>query len=70
MFIDDDIIRATGMRTCLRLVIQSRLHRHGHITVPSDVKNDVEQVCSETQALQIIEKFIKDRQSLIYPIRE
>ena len=49
------------MKACLRLVIQSRLHRHGYITVPSDVRDGVEQVTSETQALQIIEKFIEDR---------
>ncbi|KAL4219316.1 dendrite reproteinration [Mactra antiquata] len=68
--LDDEIIRTTGMKACLKLVIQSRLHRYGFITVPSDVTNDVEQVTNETQALQIIEKFIKDRQSLIYPISE
>ncbi|XP_060605128.1 collagen alpha-1(XIV) chain-like [Ruditapes philippinarum] len=59
--LDDDIIRATGMKACLRLVIQSRLQRHGYITVPSDVRDDVEQVTSETEALQIIEKFIEDQ---------
>ncbi|XP_053380565.1 uncharacterized protein LOC123537793 [Mercenaria mercenaria] len=62
--LDDEIIRATGMKACLRLVIQSRLQRHGYITVPSDVKDDVEHVTSETQALQIIEKFIEDRQKV------
>lgn len=50
------------MRACLRLVIQARLQRHGYITLPSDVKDEVEQVTSETQALQIIEKFIEGKQ--------
>jgi len=61
---DDDIMRATGMKACLKLVIQSKLQRDGFIAVPSDVRDDVEYVSSETQVLQIIERFIENRKSL------
>ncbi|KAH3792886.1 hypothetical protein DPMN_146387 [Dreissena polymorpha] len=36
---DDDIIRQTGLRPCLQLVIQSRLRRDGFIILPSDVRD-------------------------------
>lgn len=61
---DDEIIRATGMKACLKLVIQSKLRRDGFIAIPSDVRDDVEYTSSETQVLQIIERFIENRKSL------
>jgi hypothetical protein len=58
---DDDIIRQTGIRPCLQLVIQSRLRRDGFIILPSDVRDGVQRVTNEAQALDLIDKFIKDR---------
>ena len=52
------------MKACLRLVIQSRLNRYGYITVPTDVREGVEKVTTEAQAMEIIEKFIADRMTL------
>ncbi|XP_052221663.1 collagen alpha-1(XII) chain-like [Dreissena polymorpha] len=59
--LDDDIIRQTGIRPCLQLVIQSRLRRDGFIILPSDVREGVQRVTNEAQALDLIDKFIKDR---------
>ncbi|KAH3792882.1 hypothetical protein DPMN_146383 [Dreissena polymorpha] len=59
--LDDDIIRQTGLRPCLQLVIQSRLRRDGFIILPSDVRDGVQRVTNEAQALDLIDKFIKDR---------
>lgn len=61
---DDDIIRQTGLRPCLELVIQSRLRRDGFIILPSDVTNGVQRVTNEAQALELIEKFIKGRRRI------
>jgi len=58
-------MKATGMKACLKLVIQSRLRRDGHVTLPSDVSSDVERVTTEAQAMEIIEKYI-ERQKYAY----
>ncbi|XP_052790966.1 cartilage matrix protein-like isoform X1 [Mya arenaria] len=63
--LDDNIMRATGMRACLKLVIKARLHREGYVTLPSDVTNDVEHVTSEVQALHLIEKYIESQKNNI-----
>ncbi|KAH3792900.1 hypothetical protein DPMN_146401 [Dreissena polymorpha] len=54
--LDDDIIRQTGLRPCLQLVIQSRLRRDGFIILPSDVRDGVQRVTNEAQALDLIDK--------------
>ncbi|KAK3576067.1 hypothetical protein CHS0354_018338 [Potamilus streckersoni] len=59
--LDEKIIKETDFRTCLRLVIESKLARNGFIEVPADVRAGVEEVKNPEEALRIVEDFIKTR---------
>ncbi|KAK3086986.1 hypothetical protein FSP39_000065 [Pinctada imbricata] len=61
--LDQSMVSSTDARTCLRLVIESRIEREGYVTLPSTVREGVEQVSNCDEALRIIENWIEYRKN-------
>uniref|UniRef100_A0A8W8KNC8 Uncharacterized protein n=1 Tax=Magallana gigas TaxID=29159 RepID=A0A8W8KNC8_MAGGI len=58
---DDKVKKSTDINTCLRLVIQAKIEREGFITLPSDVREGVEEVSDPDLALEKVHKWIEDK---------
>lgn len=58
---DDKVKKSTDINTCLRLVIQTKIEREGFITLPSDVREGVEQVSDPDLALEKVHKWIEEK---------
>lgn len=59
--LDDKVKKSTDINTCLRLVIQAKIEREGFITLPSDVREGVEEVSDPDLALERVHKWIEDK---------
>lgn len=59
--LDDKVKKSTDINTCLRLVIQTKIEREGFITLPSDVREGVEQVSDPDLALEKVHKWIEEK---------
>lgn len=61
IIVDDKVKKSTDINTCLRLVIQAKIEREGFITLPSDVREGVEEVSDPDLALEKVHKWIEDK---------
>lgn len=61
IIVDDKVKKSTDINTCLRLVIQAKIEREGFITLPSDVREGVEEVSDPDLALENVHKWIEDK---------
>lgn len=61
IIVDDKVKKSTDINTCLRLVIQAKIEREGFITLPSDVREGVEEVSDPDLALERVHKWIEDK---------
>lgn len=62
--LDDKVKKSTDINTCLRLVIQTKIEREGFITLPSDVREGVEQVSDPDLALEKVHKWIEEKKKV------
>lgn len=60
--LDEKVKKSTDINTCLRLVIQTKIEREGFITLPSNVREGVEQVSDPDLALEKVHKWIEEKQ--------
>lgn len=61
IIVDAKVKKSTDINTCLRLVIQAKIEREGFITLPSDVREGVEEVSDPDLALEKVHKWIEDK---------
>lgn len=59
---DDKVKSNTDMRSCLRIVVQARIHRYGHVMLPSKDSNGVDYITDVDKAVSIIEEWMKVKQ--------
>ncbi|XP_056009991.1 uncharacterized protein LOC125679923 isoform X3 [Ostrea edulis] len=59
---DEKVKKSTDINTCLRFVIQTKIEREGFITLPSNVREGVEQVSDPDIALDRVNKWIAQKQ--------
>ena len=59
---DDEVRESTDINTCLRLVIQTKIEREGFITLPSHLREGVEQVSDPDLALEKVNRWIQEKQ--------
>ncbi|KAJ8300377.1 hypothetical protein KUTeg_021896 [Tegillarca granosa] len=60
--LDKNIVNSTDIKTCLRLVIQSKIEREGHVMLPAKVRDGVQKVSNPDEAVMIVEEWIKEKQ--------
>ncbi|XP_078327196.1 uncharacterized protein LOC111124933 isoform X1 [Crassostrea virginica] len=60
--LDDEVRESTDINTCLRLVIQTKIEREGFITLPSHLREGVEQVSDPDLALEKVNRWIQEKQ--------
>ncbi|XP_062593126.1 uncharacterized protein LOC134254612 [Saccostrea cucullata] len=60
--LDEKVKKSTDINTCLQLVIKTKIEREGFITLPSDVREGVEQVSDPDIALDMVNKWIAQKQ--------
>ena len=59
---DQNMMMATGTRSCLRLVLQARIEREGFVALPSHVSSGVEEVANVDEALDIVERWLQKKE--------
>lgn len=60
--VDKNIVNSTDIKTCLRLVIQSKIEREGHVMLPANVRDGVLKVSNPDEAVMIVEEWLKEKQ--------
>ncbi|XP_041370876.1 uncharacterized protein LOC121384520 isoform X2 [Gigantopelta aegis] len=63
--LDERICHQTDFKTCLKLVIQSRLAREGFVSIPSDLRQGVEEVTDLDEAMAKIDRYLATKKPIV-----